>query len=246
MIETFQKYGGSGWILCWFLLAWLYLLRKEEDTNKRIMFVYAPAVVLLLFFNPLFYRTFSGLLEDAIYFRFLWLLPISLVNGYTIIKVYQQLKGKKQICFAVVAMVLVLVSGKLVYTSPLFSKAENMYHVPETVVKICDAIEVEGREVMALFPDEFLYYVRQYTPMVCMPYGREIYLGYYSELHQVLLAEEIDVEKLTTLVKQYGCHYVILHEDKVLSGSLEEYEYILVDVIDGYCIYRDTGIYIGL
>ena len=74
---------------------------------------------------------------------------------------------------------VLMISGKLVYSSPLFSRAENTYHIPQVVVDICDAIEVEGREVMAAFPDEFLLYVRQYSPVICMPYGRES-LEYYN------------------------------------------------------------------
>lgn len=246
MVETFQKYGGSGLMLCWFVIAWLYLFIKEKKTCNRIMFVYAPAIVLLLFFNPLFYKVFSGLMEDAIYFRFLWLLPITLVLGYTVIEILNMLTGRKKYCFGIVAVALIMVSGKLVYTSPLFSKAENEYHVPQTVVDICDAIMVEGREVMAMFPEEFVVYVRQYTPSVCMPYGREILMGEYNSVYRALRAEVIDLADLAEMLKNRGCHYLIITEDMKFSGKLEDYDYVLFDEIDGYLIYRDTTIYIGL
>lgn len=139
-----------------------------------------------------------------------------------------------------------MVSGKLVYTSPLFSKAENEYHVPQTVVDICDAIMVEGREVMAMFPEEFVVYVRQYTPSVCMPYGREILMGEYNSVYRALRAEVIDLADLAEMLKNRGCHYLIITEDMKFSGKLEDYDYVLFDEIDGYLIYRDTTIYIGL
>lgn len=246
MIETFQKYSGSGLMLCWFVVAWLYLFVKEKKKDRRVMFVYAPAVVLIIFFNPLFYKVFAGVTDEAIYFRFLWLIPVSPVIAYAIISIYNELAGRRRTTFAIVSLFLIVVSGKLIYANPLYSRAENPYHVPQAVVNICDAIEVEGREVMAAFPEEFLYYVRQYSAVVCMPYGREVFMETYNELHQLLRQEEIDVEKAVPLLKQYGCHYVIFSESKILQGSFEDYGYVLVNTIDGYKIYQDMSIYIGL
>ena len=246
MIETFQKYSGSGLMLCWFVVAWLYLFVKEKKKDRRVMFVYAPAVVLLIFFNPLFYKVFSGVSDEAIYFRFLWLIPVSPVIAYAIISIYNELTGRKRTAFVIVALFLIMVSGKLIYANPLYSRAENPYHVPQSVVNICDAIEVEGREVMAVFPEEMLYYVRQYSAVVCMPYGREVFMETYNELHQLMRQDTIDVEKAVPLIKQYGCHYVIFSETKILQGSFEDYGYVLVNTIDGYKIYQDVSIYIGL
>ena len=131
------------------------------------------------------------------------------------------------------------------YVNPLFEKAENPYHVPREVVEICDSIRVEGREVMAAFPEEFLLYVRQYSPYVCMPYGRESF-GLYNELQSILEAEEVDVERLSVQAKEYGCHYVILSTEQKLIGDMKAYSYELFDQVGEYLIYRDTSIYIGL
>ena len=173
MIETFQKYSGSGMLVCWFLVAWFYLLICEKEKQRRVLFVYMPTVLLFFFFNPIFYRVFGNLTEEAIYFRFLWILPITAVIAYSTVKIYSKLKGIKQIVFAILSLLIIMISGKLVYTNYLFEPAENVYHVPWEVVEICDTIEVEGREVMAAFPMEFVFYVRQYSATVCMPYGRE-------------------------------------------------------------------------
>lgn len=246
MIETFQKFGGSGWILCWFAVAWLYLWRTEKQRDRRIIFLYMPAIVLLLFFNPLFFKVFGGVTEEAIYFRFLWLIPITLVIGYTIVQIAANLQEKKRRYFIALAVLVLVVSGKLVYRNPLYSRAENMYHVPQTVVEICDAIEVEGREVMALFPREFLLYVRQYSATVCMPYGRNAYTGGYNYLYRIMNEDELVIEEIVPEIREYNCHYVILGEDKKLIGDLEDYGFVLFGEIDGYKIYRDTTVYIGL
>lgn len=246
MVETFQRYGGGGLMLCWFIMAWVYLLINEKKINNRILFVYAPAIMLIIFFNPFFYGIFGRMSEEDIYFRFLWLVPVTMVIGYAIIKIYNTLVNYKRTVFIIIAMLMLMISGKVVYTNPLFTKAENEYHVPQEVVDICDAIIVEGREVKAVFPKEFLLYVRQYTSYVCMPYGRDMLKGDYNDLFGIMEKDEIDVGELTRLVKQEGCHYIIISEEKKLLGRLEDYDYELFAVIDGYRIYRDITIYIGL
>lgn len=245
MIDIFQKYMGTGLILIWFVLALVYLFLHEKRKPYRILLIYVPALVLLVFFNPVFHRVFEKLVGDEIYFRLVWLLPIAVVIGYTVVLICNSLKGVKRTVFAVTAVLILVISGKLVYKNPLFTKAENVYHVPQTVVEICDAIEVKGREVMAAFPAEFLLYVRQYSPLVCMPYGREVF-GYHDELYGAIMSEEPDVEKLAALAKKALCHYVILHEGKVNETQMEQYSYELFAVIDGYEVYKDNTMYFGL
>ena len=71
--------------------------------------------------------------------------------------------------------------------------------------------------------------------------------GYhFSELGVLLDQEEIDAARLSQLAKEQMCHYIILSQEKVLLGDLLDYEYVLFDTIDGYDVYLDTTIYIGL
>ncbi len=239
MTDIFQKFAGSGFILILFVLAFIYLFIFEKRKPRRIMLVYVPAIVLLIFFNPLFFKFFYSLVGEEIYFRIIWLLPVTIVLGYTVVHIAERLQGKKRLFFCLVSVVLLMISGKLVYSSPLYSVAENQYHVPDEVVEICDAIKVEGREVMAAFPEEFLLYVRQYSADVCMPYGRDS-LGYYDEFNGLMNQDEIDAEKLSVLAKERSCHYVIIHEDKVLNGDMADYDYEVFGKVRGYVIYRDN------
>ena len=240
MIEIFQKYMGTGLMLIWFIVALIYLFLHERRKNMRILFIYAPVIILLLFFNPLFYKFFYSMVGDEIYFRICWLLPVIVVVGYAAVLLYDSLRGRKRTSFLLIAIVLITVSGKLVYSSPLYSRAENIYHVPQAVVDICDAIEIEGREVRAAFPNEFLLYVRQYSPLVCMPYGRDVLQGYYNELNAVIMADEIDVERLAALAKESVCHYVVLDAEKPLLGNMSDYDYEVFAEMHGYVINKDN------
>lgn len=242
VIKIFQKYMGTGFVMLWFMAALIYLLVNEKDKSKRIILVYVPAVMLALYFNPLFASAFCRVVGSEIYFRICWLMPVIVVIAYAAVCICSRLKGRKQLLFAAAVLALTALSGKLVYSNPLYSRAENMYHVPDSVVHICDAIVVPGREVMAVFPSELLLYVRQYSPLVCMPYGRDGLMGYYNELYDSMERAAIDLEELVPLARQEQCHYIILQEEKGILGDPREFGWELFGQTDGYTIYRDTAV----
>lgn len=240
--QTFYNYMGTGLIVAWYLVALIYLFLQEKRRPRRILFVYMPMIVLLLFFNPLFAEVFKMLTEEEIYFRIGWLLPVIVTIAYCVVIICEQLKGKKVVLFAAVSLALIAVSGKLVYSSPLYSRAENAYHVPDSVVHICDAIVVPGREVMAAFPQELLLYVRQYSPKVCMPYGRIAIMDYYDAFYEAMNSDVIELETLVPMSRAAFCHYLIFRQGQKFAGQTEDYGWEVFLETDGYVIYRDPSV----
>lgn len=240
VVGIFQKYMGTGFVMIWFMAALIYLFINEKQKPKRIVLIYMPVIMLVLYFNPLFASAFCKVLSSEIYFRMCWLMPIIVVIAYAAVCIWSRLAGRKQLFFAAASVVLVVVSGKLVYSNPLYSRAENVYHVPDSVVHICDAIIVPGREVMAVFPSELLLYVRQYSSMVCMPYGRDALMGYYIPLYYAMEDEVIDLEEMVPLLREKGCHYIILREEKEIQGDPLDFGWEIFGQTDGYVIYRNT------
>ncbi len=241
LIALFQEYMGTGLVLIWYLMALVYLLLREEDRTRRCLLVYTPLVILLVFFNPFVMGLMSRYGDSETYYRILWLLPVSLTLAYSLVKFGGQLKGRMKGAFFGGTLAVVILAGRLIYLDPFFAPAENLYHVPEAVVDICDTIVIPGREVMAVFPDELLSYVRQYTSLVCMPYGRDHIVDRWAwtantELHTLMQEEEISGEELGALAAEAGCHYIILSEDRVLAGDVTDYERYCE--MDGYVLYR--------
>ncbi len=258
VITLFREYMGTGMLVIWFLVAVIYLWMKEEKRYLRISFLYMPLCFLFLYFNPLFARLVYEKAGDEIYYRILWLLPVSVVIAYACVCIYGRLvrakpvqgsffHGKTQLLgelFALCAAGILAVSGSLIYSSPLFSEAENLYHVPDSVVHICDRINVPGREVMAVFPLELVPYVRQYSPVTCMPYGREMTVerwNYQDPLCDAMEQEVIDLEVLVPLAREAGCHYCILPAERRIQGDPASYGWIRLAETDGYVIYRDPA-----
>lgn len=240
-----REYMGTGLIVVLYLFCLLYLCVKEERKYIRAVFICVPIVILLLFFNPLFYEMVDMTAGSETYYRVLWLLPLTAGIAYTVCHICGQLKGKKKSAVAVSAALIILVSGKCVYDSPHFGKAENKYHVPDSVVHICDSIIVPGREVMAAFPRELLQYVRQYTTFVCMPYGRETLVGSWhasSELSETMERTPAVLEELAPIVSEENCHYIIFDEEKEILGNPRDFGWEIFGRTDGYVIYRNTEV----
>lgn len=249
-IALFREYAGTGLIVIWYVICLIYLWIREKRKYIRVLLLYAPVLLLLIYFNPLFAGLIYGLVGDEIYYRILWLLPMTVVIAYTCTCIYGQIaeqeRGRSRAdLFALCAVGMIAVSGSFIYSSPLFSRAENSYHVPDSVVHICDAIQVPGREVMAAFPLELVPYVRQYSSTTCMPYGREMTVerwNYYNPLSEVMEQEIIETEELVSLCREAECHFCILPEKKKTTEDPEKYGWISILNTDGYIVYRDPAI----
>ena len=244
-VSLFSEYMGNGLLLIFYLAATVYLYLTETRRIYRLVFVYLPAMILLFFFNPLFYQMFYQLLEGEIYYRILWLLPVSMGIGFTVVSILSRLQGIRRGIFITLSIVLLSMGGSFMFSNPFFSKAENPYHVPQTVVELCDALRVEGREVMVAMPMEFVNYVRQYDATICMPYGRTADL-YYDELGYLLEQEELEVSEIVEKARQRSCHYLVLAQSKKNHIEFLDYEYETFLVINGYVVYKDTTQYFGL
>ncbi len=142
----------------------------------------------------------------------------------------------------------VMLCGTYVYDSQYITKAENPYHIPQTVVEVCDYLK-ENEEleyIRAVFPEELVHFVRQYDADIGMPYGRSMLVpqwGYYNAVHEAMEKSEIvDMEVLVEATRATLCNYIILHESQPLDGDPAACRLELMTKIDGYLIYKDADV----
>ena len=148
----------------------------------------------------------------------------------------------------VVAVAVIAVSGSLVYASQHVTVAENLYHIPQSVIDICDALapaEDEPR-VRAAFPSELVHFVRQYDTDILMPYGREMVVtqwDYYNPVYEVMEKPEIiDAKALLEATRETKCTYIVLHENRKIDENLEDLGLKLVTNLHEYNIYLDPEV----
>lgn len=52
VMELFRNYMGTGMIVIWYLISLIYLWINEKRMHVRILFLYVPIALLLVYFNP--------------------------------------------------------------------------------------------------------------------------------------------------------------------------------------------------
>ena len=174
ILQLYRDYTGTGMLAGVFIVAVGALVYLEKDKDRRVLLVLMPILVFMLFLFPLLAWAVNRYAETEIYYRFLWLLPVTIVIAYVGTKLLLFVRGWRRIAGALLLCGIISVCGDYVYDNEYFSKAENAYHVPQVVVDICDEIVIEGREVRAVFPANLVQYVRQYSPYVCLAFGRDV------------------------------------------------------------------------
>lgn len=242
----FKNYGGSGLWLFLYAAAFIYLLITEKEKRNRVLILYVPVLILLLFFFPVFRMVYVAALdESATYYRILWLLPMGVTVAYAACKASYRFR----IVGLVVMTGLIVLLGSYVYTGTFMHKAENLYHVPQNVIDICDRVApAEGEyPVYITVPSELVYHVRQYNTDVCLAYGRdsvEPAWGYYNAINEAMNnCEVVDMEKLLEATRGNSpkiSQYIIFRKDRKLDKKPEDCGLVLIDTIDEYDIYEDT------
>ena len=248
-----KRYGGLGngsiWIIFWLLLliSSIYLIVKESDVRKKIIFGVMPLVVVAGFLFPITKKLFvkvAGIDNANTYYRILWIIPMYVTIAYAFTRFIASLNSTVKKCIAVgVAAVVIIITGSCVYANEHVYMAENIYHLPQNVIDICDKIKPTEDEgiVRAAFPPELVYFVRQYDPIILMPYGRDyVDHNYYTGILKLMKEEgEMDTQELLYYTRVDLDRYIILPADKKLDEDITMYDAKLVDTIDGYNIFED-------
>ena len=242
IVEIFKAYNGTGYFCLLFIAALIYLWFKEEDKQLRMLFVVVPTVIQILFFIPYFYMAYN-MLDEGTYYRILWLLPMTVVISYSAVKV---IGTHFRLGVAVVCLIMVL-SGSFAYTGMTFSRAQNAYHLPDDVIELCDMVAPgeEDERIFVAFPPELVHYVRQYTTDIMLPFGRDSMVSSWKRvdnpLFDLYMSHEMAADKLAQYATDYWCDYVILNDDDVVIGNVEDFGLEEYGRVGTYTVYRNKS-----
>ena len=144
-IEIIKLYSGNATFMLMFFLSLVYLWCFEKDRVKKAVLVFMSVVFLVLFVFPVFANVVMYKFGEAgTYYRFLWLIPTTIVSAYSIISILERFKKVyiRLIAFAIV-LICIMIGGVFMYDAPVFIKADNAYELPQDVIDICDEIIIE-------------------------------------------------------------------------------------------------------
>ena len=244
IIEDIILYNGKSLLIPLFVLALINLWFTERSKKRRTILVYLVTVILAVFCCPL-YAWIGMKIDKEIYYRVLWSLPMGIIICYSCVKLMICFKSvwAKGIVFCL-ALAVICVNGKAVYTNTLHFRATNEYHIPQVVIDVANALRLDNYKAIAVMPAELLPFFRQYSADTFTPYGRNILekqWSFSSELYDAMEADSeiYDAKEIARCARNENCLYVVLSCMKQIEGSMESEDYFLLDFVQGYYIYVD-------
>ncbi|MCI8402370.1 MAG: YfhO family protein [Lachnospiraceae bacterium] len=183
----FKLYQNSGIFVYLFLIAMFFLfLRKKAGWERPLG--YFIILLFLTVFNPLISAKVVEKLNMSFeFYRFIWILPISVVIAYSLTFVLFDKERKAWIRygFLCACLLLILFPGKTILAKGL-EQAENLYKIPKEVIQVCDIIKNdfdEQKKAGLYLPDErirvaaefeWIVLLNQYDPSIelTLTYGR--------------------------------------------------------------------------
>lgn len=247
--EFINFIGGRGGALHWLLyiaaLVCCFFLGKEEQ--KKLF--WPSILVLLFFFNPVFYAVVGTKFLSGIYWRLLWMLPVSFVIAYVLTVMTGKIRKNILRAGAVIlACACIIVTGEREFSRATYGEKENAYELPDAAIEISDIVEgnlQEWKETI-IVPNELLCYIRQYSTSVGLLYGRNAG-GFISDIEpdaasvfDEMSKEEPDVELVTEVGREKNCRYIVFNTSfHRIPEDLTGYGYEKYAVVEeDYVIYR--------
>ena len=242
-LEDLLLYNDDSVLLLLFLVALMILWFVERDRRIRTVLLYLSVALMGVFLCPI-YAWVGQKIDEEIYYRVFWALPIGLLFSYGSVRLLIRMKKKiSRVLVGLLLLLIICMNGKLVYKTTHYVKATNAYHVPQIVIDVAEAIRMEKYKPIAVLPSELLSSLRQYTGDIFTPYGRNIVVerwDFNSELYDAMEAEIYDAKEIATQARKEHCAFVVLSAFKQMDGSMEEQNYFLKECVNGiYNVYMD-------
>ncbi len=241
-VETF----GGAWIFPIFLFCTIWIIWREQDWIKKILFGILPLVFLAVYWCPFTGMLFIKILGEDVYWRILWLILLAATIPYGFCLLIKETSGMKRYLLFLVCMAAVGLGGKKVLSEEWFEPSTNVYKVPQNVIEVC---ELMPDHVHAIVSNRLMPYIRMYNPEITLEYGRNA-LAYNgiedTESHEQLLyleaqKEEIDLNVLLPLAREVNVTCFVLSNNRTYVGAWEDYGYEEYGRTDEFTIFLDEN-----
>lgn len=241
ILAIFKSVTGPYVIFGLFLAALLYLLNTKDKKDRDVL-VYLGALILMLFFNPVtFWLIGKKVLGDQSYCRMLWTVPQVIVMAYAGSDVVlKQTEKTKQYSVCIACVLMLMVSGRLIYNQDNYAIRRNLYGVSNEVVEIAKAIgpsKIEGQKTRVTAHPEITSQIRQVVEFPMLRFDRLGYAenGGSKEAYTELFEEHPCVEGLIAAANS-GHAYLIIKRTQDSPQFIEQGCYVAHET-ENYILY---------
>lgn len=243
---AYERFVGNGMYISIFIVSVLYVLnivnKKDIKHEKKIKATlgYYSIIVFILIITPIFANVMVEVNGENVYWRVYWLLPIAITIPYMLTQyIFKNPKLIGKITIGFVSIVLLIISGKYVYTEDKFVKVNNYYKIPDDIFEIIECASEDDDSYKKLAgPIEFIIYTRQYDGTIILPEQRS-FTGTYGKDSIITYIEEGNLQKIYDKAKQLNCNYIVMkHEDENEDINLVSLGFRVLKQNSKYTLYK--------
>lgn len=247
MFQFLQGYYNNGIVLWIYVVSFLTIMFWGGKRLRKLIGWPALALMIIVF-NPFFYRYVWQKCFYYGYWRIFWLFPVALVIGAAAIVWYEKIKQqKKQFIFLLVLIFFIGCNGKNMFAKQMFyTDTRNVYKLPQEAIDVADALLEFDTEPRAVMCSELYSYVRQYSTDIKLMYGRNVegYIGGRNdksiEMSIHLQKQEYDDwQRVADMMRQEQYKYLVVPQtEKCSEEYMKQFAFTLLKSVDGYMIFE--------
>lgn len=249
IMNSYKMFFGMGIYQTLFIISIVYLVVKEKKKDIKQFFLGLLVIFAIIYICPVSaYVIMYYCIGVNVYWRMLWILPVTVMIAYMITKEIASIEIKWKRVLSILGVVLAFVLGGSSIYSINFSERTNGYKLYAEVIEICDAIETDAKEKSIqdkglIAVNELVSQIRQYDASIRMPYGRNALKGeklgklprkiYYS-----IYGDKLNAEALAFYAKQGEYQYLAYYAQEDIISVFENAGYEWLKQVGGYYIFR--------
>lgn len=236
--QTFLEFQGTGMYIALFFISMIYIFIKEKNKKVKALLIYFPIIILLITLNPFFNKLVGKILTDSVYWRVYWMLPLGIVITYAAVKfINNKNTDIKKIVSGIAIVVIIIMSGKLIYYKDNYKKFGNLYKVPDEVIEVVEIIRQGDEEKKkALTSEQLVPYIRQIDASIELAYRREP-TGYLDNEFVRIMHSGIS-EDIVNMAFENDCNYIVLDRGLVINVELNYFGFERIAETANFIIYR--------
>ncbi len=248
LIKYFQ---GPQWLVL-FVIVYIYSIIKSKR-GERISIVLGTILFFVCVYNDVIYRQMSRVVESGVYYRFIWIIPVTIWISYGLIGIFLDLKKwwyRIPFILAAVLCMFLMDHTWLEKDRATLIRPANVYLIPDEVLEISDYLSDThpfGEKIRVVLPVSLSTQLKCVDASVECVVPRRDYLTMYGqadkEYKQKELAfmiekdERIDANELAKLLHDSESDYVVAYKNYDQGNYLKSAGCVPLFSTDNYELY---------
>ena len=249
LIKYFQ---GPQWLVL-FIVVYIYTLIRAEKEG-RITIIAGTALFFVCIYNDLIYSLMSKVVESGVYYRFIWIIPVTVWIAYGLVRMFLDLKKwwiRLPFAVAVLACLFVMDHTWLEPDRATIQRPENINLIPGEVMAISDVLTYEhpyGEKIRCVLPLGMTMQLRCVDPSVECVIPRRDYLKMTGQSKKPYKQKELafmieknerpDADRLKELLEETETDYIVAYSDYFQGELFRQAGCELLKKTGAYEVYR--------